>query len=178
MALNVWSAIVNVLSHVSCSVLWEPMGDGKRVISLAENHVLLWDLQESSSKATVRLIIFIIAVFHSPSLSTAAMTLALHITMFSSLTFIYISHLYEFLFSKKCSCVFFCFLFFHKMKAYHDQGLSSSENDKKAKISHCMCILRCLECKKWITVALKPCQSLSFLSMSVKKVNTAMKNFM
>uniref|UniRef100_A0A8C1TE35 EARP complex and GARP complex interacting protein 1 n=1 Tax=Cyprinus carpio TaxID=7962 RepID=A0A8C1TE35_CYPCA len=37
---------------VAC-VLWEPMGDGKRVISLAENHVLLWDLQESSTKATV-----------------------------------------------------------------------------------------------------------------------------
>ncbi|ROL44804.1 Protein TSSC1 [Anabarilius grahami] len=35
------------------NVLWEPMGDGKRVISLAENHVLLWDLQESSSKATI-----------------------------------------------------------------------------------------------------------------------------
>ncbi|TRZ02665.1 hypothetical protein DNTS_024400 [Danionella cerebrum] len=34
-------------------VLWEPMGDGKRVISLAENHVLVWDLQESSSKATI-----------------------------------------------------------------------------------------------------------------------------
>uniref|UniRef100_A0A8C1NHM7 EARP complex and GARP complex interacting protein 1 n=1 Tax=Cyprinus carpio TaxID=7962 RepID=A0A8C1NHM7_CYPCA len=37
---------------VAC-VLWEPMGDGKRVISLAENHVLLWDLQESSTKATI-----------------------------------------------------------------------------------------------------------------------------
>nr|XP_055027426.1 EARP-interacting protein homolog [Misgurnus anguillicaudatus] len=37
---------------VACA-LWEPMGDGKRVISLAENHVLLWDLQESSTKATI-----------------------------------------------------------------------------------------------------------------------------
>ncbi|XP_016340793.1 protein TSSC1 [Sinocyclocheilus anshuiensis] len=37
---------------VAC-VLWEPLGDGKRVISLAENHVLLWDLQESSTKATI-----------------------------------------------------------------------------------------------------------------------------
>lgn len=37
------------------SVLWEPMGDGKRVISLADNHALLWDLQESSTQATVRL---------------------------------------------------------------------------------------------------------------------------
>ncbi|XP_042598806.1 EARP-interacting protein homolog isoform X2 [Cyprinus carpio] len=37
---------------VAC-VLWEPMGDGKRVISLAENHVLLWDLRESSTKATI-----------------------------------------------------------------------------------------------------------------------------
>lgn len=36
------------------SVLWEPMGDGKRVISLADNHALLWDLQESSTRATVR----------------------------------------------------------------------------------------------------------------------------
>ncbi|XP_051579209.1 EARP-interacting protein homolog [Myxocyprinus asiaticus] len=39
-------------SSVAC-VLWEPMGDGKRMISLAENHVLLWDLQESSTKATI-----------------------------------------------------------------------------------------------------------------------------
>ncbi|XP_042630428.1 EARP-interacting protein homolog isoform X2 [Cyprinus carpio] len=37
---------------VAC-VLWEPMGDGKRLISLAENHVLLWDLQESSTKAKI-----------------------------------------------------------------------------------------------------------------------------
>ncbi|XP_034715056.1 EARP-interacting protein homolog [Etheostoma cragini] len=34
-------------------VLWEPMGDGKRVISLADNHALLWDLQESSTQAKV-----------------------------------------------------------------------------------------------------------------------------
>ncbi|XP_070315263.1 EARP and GARP complex-interacting protein 1 isoform X1 [Odocoileus virginianus] len=32
-------------------VTWEPAGDGKRVISLADNHILLWDLQESSSQA-------------------------------------------------------------------------------------------------------------------------------
>ena len=36
------------------SVLWEPMGDGKRVISLADNHALLWDLQESSTQAMVK----------------------------------------------------------------------------------------------------------------------------
>lgn len=35
------------------SVTWEPTGDGKRVISLADNHILLWDLQESSSQAVV-----------------------------------------------------------------------------------------------------------------------------
>uniref|UniRef100_A0A670IZD0 EARP complex and GARP complex interacting protein 1 n=1 Tax=Podarcis muralis TaxID=64176 RepID=A0A670IZD0_PODMU len=34
-------------------VAWEPMGDGKRLISLADNHLLLWDLQESSSKAVL-----------------------------------------------------------------------------------------------------------------------------
>lgn len=34
-------------------VLWEPMGDGKCVISLADNHARLWDLQESSTQATV-----------------------------------------------------------------------------------------------------------------------------
>ncbi|KAI3367279.1 hypothetical protein L3Q82_008324 [Scortum barcoo] len=39
-------------SNAAC-VLWEPMGDGKRVISLADNHALLWDLQESSTQATV-----------------------------------------------------------------------------------------------------------------------------
>ncbi|KAF7247612.1 hypothetical protein EYD10_06454 [Varanus komodoensis] len=33
------------------SVAWEPMGDGKKLISLADNHLLLWDLQESSSQA-------------------------------------------------------------------------------------------------------------------------------
>lgn len=38
--------------NVAC-VLWEPMGDGRRVISLAESHIALWDLQESSTKATV-----------------------------------------------------------------------------------------------------------------------------
>lgn len=32
-------------------VVWEPTGDGKRVVSLADNHLLLWDLQESSSRA-------------------------------------------------------------------------------------------------------------------------------
>lgn len=37
----------------SRSIAWEPAGDGKRVISLADNHILLWDLQESSSQAMV-----------------------------------------------------------------------------------------------------------------------------
>ena len=37
----------------SRSVAWEPAGDGKRAISLADNHLLLWDLQESCSQATV-----------------------------------------------------------------------------------------------------------------------------
>ncbi|XP_064412481.1 EARP-interacting protein homolog isoform X3 [Latimeria chalumnae] len=35
------------------NVVWEPMGDGKRVFSLADNHLLLWDLQESSTKAVL-----------------------------------------------------------------------------------------------------------------------------
>ncbi|XP_047701161.1 EARP and GARP complex-interacting protein 1 isoform X1 [Prionailurus viverrinus] len=35
---------------VAC-VVWEPTGDGRRVISLADSHILLWDLQESSSQA-------------------------------------------------------------------------------------------------------------------------------
>lgn len=35
------------------SVTWEPMGDGKKVISLADNHILLWDLQQSSGRAVV-----------------------------------------------------------------------------------------------------------------------------
>lgn len=37
------------------SVMWEPMGDGKKIISLADNNILLWDLQESSTKAVVRI---------------------------------------------------------------------------------------------------------------------------
>uniref|UniRef100_A0A2K6BXI0 EARP complex and GARP complex interacting protein 1 n=1 Tax=Macaca nemestrina TaxID=9545 RepID=A0A2K6BXI0_MACNE len=39
-------------SNMAC-VVWEPMGDGKKIISLADNHILLWDLQESSSQAVV-----------------------------------------------------------------------------------------------------------------------------
>uniref|UniRef100_H3DN50 EARP complex and GARP complex interacting protein 1 n=1 Tax=Tetraodon nigroviridis TaxID=99883 RepID=H3DN50_TETNG len=42
----------NSHSNTAC-VLWEPMGDGKRLISLADNHALLWDLQESSTQATI-----------------------------------------------------------------------------------------------------------------------------
>ncbi|XP_046924370.1 EARP and GARP complex-interacting protein 1 isoform X2 [Lynx rufus] len=37
---------------VAC-VVWEPTGDGRRVISLADSHILLWDLQESSSQAVL-----------------------------------------------------------------------------------------------------------------------------
>ncbi|KAB0405661.1 hypothetical protein E2I00_011913, partial [Balaenoptera physalus] len=40
-------------------VAWEPAGDGKRVISLADNHILLWDLQESSSQAVVFIKIYL-----------------------------------------------------------------------------------------------------------------------
>ena len=48
-----------------CSVTWEPTGDGKKVISLADNHILLWDLQESSSQAVVsdKLTVFTVVVF-------------------------------------------------------------------------------------------------------------------
>ncbi|XP_075057603.1 EARP and GARP complex-interacting protein 1 isoform X3 [Mixophyes fleayi] len=35
------------------SVTWEPLGDGKKVMSLADNYVMLWDLQESSTKAVL-----------------------------------------------------------------------------------------------------------------------------
>uniref|UniRef100_A0A8B9PY53 EARP complex and GARP complex interacting protein 1 n=1 Tax=Apteryx owenii TaxID=8824 RepID=A0A8B9PY53_APTOW len=38
--------------NMAC-VMWEPMGDGKRLISLADNNILLWDLQESSAKAVL-----------------------------------------------------------------------------------------------------------------------------
>ncbi|GAB1297358.1 EARP and GARP complex-interacting protein 1 [Apodemus speciosus] len=38
--------------NVAC-VVWEPMGDGKKVISLADSHILLWDLQPSSSQAVI-----------------------------------------------------------------------------------------------------------------------------
>lgn len=38
--------------NVAC-VVWEPMGDGKKVISLADSHILLWDLQPSSSQAVL-----------------------------------------------------------------------------------------------------------------------------
>nr|XP_010955243.1 EARP and GARP complex-interacting protein 1 isoform X1 [Camelus bactrianus] len=34
-------------------VVWEPAGAGGRVISLADNHVLLWDLQESGRRAAL-----------------------------------------------------------------------------------------------------------------------------
>lgn len=35
------------------SVAWEPAGDGSRVLSLADNHILLWDLRGSSRQAVV-----------------------------------------------------------------------------------------------------------------------------
>uniref|UniRef100_UPI00358F764D EARP and GARP complex-interacting protein 1 isoform X2 n=1 Tax=Myxine glutinosa TaxID=7769 RepID=UPI00358F764D len=35
------------------SVLWEPMGDGTKVITLADNHLLCWDLKESSTEAVL-----------------------------------------------------------------------------------------------------------------------------
>uniref|UniRef100_A0A8C9ESU8 Protein TSSC1 n=1 Tax=Pavo cristatus TaxID=9049 RepID=A0A8C9ESU8_PAVCR len=38
--------------NMAC-VMWEPMGDGKKIISLADNNILLWDLQESSTKAVL-----------------------------------------------------------------------------------------------------------------------------
>ncbi|RMC17324.1 hypothetical protein DUI87_05905 [Hirundo rustica rustica] len=38
--------------NMAC-VMWEPMGDGKKIISLADNNILLWDLQESSAKAEI-----------------------------------------------------------------------------------------------------------------------------
>ncbi|EPQ08449.1 Protein TSSC1 [Myotis brandtii] len=42
----------SVLTRVlPLSVVWEPTGDGTRVVSLADNHLLLWDLQASSSRA-------------------------------------------------------------------------------------------------------------------------------
>lgn len=49
-----WVSICFCPPNYIYSVLWEPMGDGKRLISLADNHALLWDLQESSTQATVR----------------------------------------------------------------------------------------------------------------------------
>ncbi|XP_070811199.1 EARP and GARP complex-interacting protein 1 isoform X2 [Pituophis catenifer annectens] len=52
--------ILELLCHLDntaygnmAGVAWEPMGDGKKLISLADNHLLLWDLQESSTKAVL-----------------------------------------------------------------------------------------------------------------------------
>ncbi|XP_070284728.1 EARP and GARP complex-interacting protein 1 isoform X3 [Myotis yumanensis] len=51
-ALELLCDLDGVAAHgsVAC-VVWEPTGDGTRVISLADNHLLLWDLQASSSRA-------------------------------------------------------------------------------------------------------------------------------
>ncbi|XP_069462134.1 EARP and GARP complex-interacting protein 1 isoform X2 [Ambystoma mexicanum] len=38
--------------NMAC-VTWEPMGDGKKILSLADNHMLIWDLQESSTNAVL-----------------------------------------------------------------------------------------------------------------------------
>uniref|UniRef100_A0A8C4SEL5 EARP complex and GARP complex interacting protein 1 n=1 Tax=Erpetoichthys calabaricus TaxID=27687 RepID=A0A8C4SEL5_ERPCA len=38
--------------NMAC-VLWEPMSDGKKLISLADNYLLLWDLKESTTKAVI-----------------------------------------------------------------------------------------------------------------------------
>lgn len=49
-----WVLGSSVLTRVlPLSVVWEPTGDGTRVISLADNHLLLWDLQASSRRALV-----------------------------------------------------------------------------------------------------------------------------
>ncbi|XP_069829152.1 EARP and GARP complex-interacting protein 1 isoform X4 [Dendropsophus ebraccatus] len=39
-------------SNMAC-VTWEPLGDGKKVMSLADNYLKIWDLQESSTKAVL-----------------------------------------------------------------------------------------------------------------------------
>uniref|UniRef100_A0A8C4Q1V3 EARP complex and GARP complex interacting protein 1 n=1 Tax=Eptatretus burgeri TaxID=7764 RepID=A0A8C4Q1V3_EPTBU len=43
----------NNQTSTTSSVLWEPMGDGTKVITLADNHLLCWDLKESSTEAVL-----------------------------------------------------------------------------------------------------------------------------
>uniref|UniRef100_A0A8C5MMC8 EARP-interacting protein homolog n=1 Tax=Leptobrachium leishanense TaxID=445787 RepID=A0A8C5MMC8_9ANUR len=38
--------------NMAC-VTWEPLGDGKKILSLADNHLMIWDLQESSTKSVL-----------------------------------------------------------------------------------------------------------------------------
>ncbi|CAM9619831.1 EARP and GARP complex-interacting protein 1 [Lampetra fluviatilis] len=35
------------------SVLWEPLGDGSKAVTLSDNHLLCWDLKESSTQAVL-----------------------------------------------------------------------------------------------------------------------------
>ncbi|XP_068136452.1 EARP and GARP complex-interacting protein 1 [Hyperolius riggenbachi] len=39
-------------SSVAC-ITWEPLGDGTKLMSLAENYLMIWDLQESSTNAVL-----------------------------------------------------------------------------------------------------------------------------
>uniref|UniRef100_A0A803K266 EARP-interacting protein homolog n=1 Tax=Xenopus tropicalis TaxID=8364 RepID=A0A803K266_XENTR len=38
--------------NMAC-VTWEPLGDGKKLLSLADNYLMIWDLQESSTKSVL-----------------------------------------------------------------------------------------------------------------------------
>ncbi|KAM7079523.1 EARP and GARP complex-interacting protein 1 isoform 2-T2 [Molossus nigricans] len=52
-ALELLCSLDSAAHGSTACVVWEPTGDGKRVISLADNHLLLWDLQGSSSQAVL-----------------------------------------------------------------------------------------------------------------------------
>lgn len=47
-----------VYGNMVC-VVWELMGDGKKIILLVDNYILLWDLQESLSQVVLVSLVFL-----------------------------------------------------------------------------------------------------------------------
>ncbi len=44
------------------SVLWHPSGESTSMLSLADNHILMWDVDASGKSAKVLIIIIIIII--------------------------------------------------------------------------------------------------------------------
>ena len=53
---DIWPQIIFHFEYLVCfycSILWEPQGDGSKIISISDNNIVKWDLKASSSQAQV-----------------------------------------------------------------------------------------------------------------------------